>query len=433
MKKEIADAILALIKREVVPAIGCTEPVAVALAVTKAREVLGQPVIKAEVFLSRNILKNSMGVGIPGTGMIGLPIAIALGLVVGKSDYGLEVLKDLNPEVLDQAKRLVDQSICSVSLKEEVPDKLYIEAHCYGEMGHSKVIICGSHNHIAFVEANGDVLLDEMSNGSFSKVESKDIELTFDSIYDFATETALSELEFILEAAELNKSAAKASLKGPFGHSVSRVIQSSSFQDIMGNSVYNRLVAITASACDVRMAGAMVPVMSNSGSGNQGITATLPVVVFAEEMNKPREQLIRALALSNLMVIYIKRGLGRLSGLCGVTAAGIGASCGMTYLMGGTREQVAYSVKNMIGNVTGVICDGAKPSCALKVSSAVSAAIFSSMMAMDNKVVSALEGIADNDVDQTIRNLTDIGSEGMTQTDKMVLDIMINKKHDSRG
>ncbi|GAO28614.1 L-cysteine desulfidase family protein [Geofilum rubicundum] len=433
MNKENRDAILALIKREVVPAIGCTEPVAVALAVTKAREVLGERVVKAEVFLSRNILKNSMGVGIPGTGMIGLPIAIALGIVVGKSDYGLEVLKDLNPEVLAQAKELVAAQISSVQLKEDVPDKLYIEVHCYGNQSHSKVIICGSHNHITYVEANGAVLLDEMSNGRFRKAETDEVELSFDTIYDFATETALTDLEFILEAAELNKSAAKESLKGPFGHSVARVLQSSSFQDIMGSSIYNRLVAVTASACDVRMAGAMVPVMSNSGSGNQGITATLPVVVFAEEMNKSREQLVRALALSNLMVIYIKRGLGRLSGLCGVTVAGIGASCGMTYLMGGSREQIAFSVKNMIGNMTGVICDGAKPSCALKVSSAVSAAIFSSMMAMDNKVVSALEGITDNDVDQTIRNLTDIGSEGMTQTDKMVLDIMVNKKQDTRG
>jgi L-cysteine desulfidase len=432
MKKELADAILALIKREVVPAIGCTEPVAVALAVAKAREVLGEKVVKAELFLSRNILKNSMGVGIPGTGMIGLPIAIALGIVVGKSDYGLEVLKDLNPELLAQAKELVAAQISSVQIKEDVPDKLYIEVHCYGKQSHSKVIICGSHNHIIYVEANGAVLLDEMSHGHLRKAETEEVELSFDTIYEFATETALTDLEFILEAAELNKSAAKESLKGPFGHSVARVLQSSSFQDIMGSSIYNRLVAVTASACDVRMAGAMVPVMSNSGSGNQGITATLPVVVFAEEMNKSREQLVRALALSNLMAIYIKRGLGRLSGLCGVTVAGIGASCGMTYLMGGSREQIAFSVKNMIGNMTGVICDGAKPSCALKVSSAVSAAIFSSMMAMDNKVVSALEGITDNDVDQTIRNLTDIGSEGMIQTDKMVLDIMVNKNKDAR-
>nr|WP_321358581.1 L-serine ammonia-lyase, iron-sulfur-dependent, subunit alpha [uncultured Draconibacterium sp.] len=427
MKKEETEVILHLMKREVVPAIGCTEPVAVALAVSKAREVLGEKVVRTELYLSSNILKNSMGVGIPGTGMIGLPIAIALGIVIGRSEYGLEVLKDLDADKLEEAKQVVEEKQIFVHLKEDAPDKLYIEACCFGDKAHSKAIICGTHTNIAFVESNDVVILDKLSGNKITKEDTDQVDLNFSKIYDFATETPLEELEFLQQAAILNKLAADESANGTFGHSVARVIQSSSYQNIMGDSVYNKLVAVTAAACDVRMAGAMIPVMSNSGSGNQGITATLPVVVFAEEMNKPKEQMIRALALSHLMVIYIKRGLGRLSGLCGVTVAGIGASCGITYLMGGNRDQVAYSVKNMIGNIAGVICDGAKPSCALKVSNAASSATFSAMMAMDNKVVSSLEGIADNDVDKTIRNLTDIGSEGMTQTDKMVLDIMTKK------
>lgn len=427
MNREDIDAILALIKKEVVPAIGCTEPVAVALTVARAKEVLGEKPLRSELFLSRNILKNSMGVGIPGTGMIGLPIAIALGMVVGKSEYGLEVLKDMNPEALAEAKQLVDEKRTSVELKEDAPDKLYIEARCYGEKGESKAIICGSHNNIVFVEANGEVIHDEFTNGSFQQVESNDVPLNFNKIYDFAMEAPLEELHFMLEAARLNKLAAEESKKGTFGHSVARVIENESFRHVMGSSIYNRLVAVTASACDVRMAGAMVPVMSNSGSGNQGITCTLPVVVFAEEMNKPEDDLVRALALSHLMVIYIKRRLGRLSALCGVTVAGIGAACGITHLMGGNRDQVAYAVKNMIGNIAGMLCDGAKPSCALKVSSSVSSATFSAMMAMDNKVVSSLEGIADEDVDKTINNLSDIGSEGMSEVDKMVLNIMLKK------
>ncbi len=427
MERAEIDAVLTLIKREVVPAIGCTEPVAVALAVSKAKEVLSEKAVRADLFLSRNILKNSMGVGIPGTGMIGLPIAIALGMVIGKSEYGLEVLKDLSPETLAEAKKIVEEKRTSVQMKEDAPDKLYIEARCYGRKSESKAIICGSHNHIVYVESDGKVLHDEFTNGNFHQTEENDIQLSFNKIYDFAMETPLEELTFLLEAARLNKMAAEESRKGSFGHSVAQVIESESFRYVMGDSVYNRLVAVTASACDVRMAGAMVPVMSNSGSGNQGITCTLPVVVFAEEMKKPENDLIRALALSHLMVIYIKRRLGRLSALCGVTVAGIGAACGITYLMGGNRDQVAYSVKNMIGNIAGMLCDGAKPSCALKVSSSVSSAIFSAMMAMDNKVVSSLEGIADDDVDKTIRNLTDIGSEGMSQTDKMVLDIMTHK------
>jgi len=427
MTQEETEVILHLMKSEVVPAIGCTEPVAVALAVSKAKEVLGAKVTRTELHLSSNILKNSMGVGIPGTGMIGLPIAVALGVVIGKSEYGLEVLKDLNPEKLKEAKQIVEDKQIFVHLKEDAPDKLYIEACCFGENSNSKAIICGTHTRIAFVESNGEVLLNELSGDKFKKIDTNQVKLDFNKIYDFATDTPLTDLEFILQAAVLNKLAAEESSHGIFGHSVARVIQSKSYQNIMGDSVYNKLVAVTAAACDVRMAGAMIPVMSNSGSGNQGITATLPVVVFAEEMGKPKDQLIRALTLSHLMVIYIKQKLGRLSGLCGVTVAGIGASCGITYLMGGNRDQVAYSIKNMIGNITGVICDGAKPSCALKVSNAASSATFSAMMAMDNKVVSSLEGIADNDVDKTIRNLTDIGSEGMTQTDKMVLDIMIKK------
>ncbi len=420
--------LLDLLHKEVVPAIGCTEPTAVALAVSKAKEVIEEKIIRCEVYLSSNIIKNSMGVGIPGTGMIGLPIAIALGVVVGKSEYGLEVLKDLNPEKLEEAKQFVDSKQIFVHLKEDAPDKLYIEACCISKNTKSKAIICGTHTHIAYIEANDIVLLDELSANNQQQTDTDQVELNFNKIYDFATTTPLEDLEFIQQAAVLNKLAADESSNGIFGHSVARVIQSKSYLNIMGDSVYNKLVAVTASACDVRMAGAMVPVMSNSGSGNQGITATLPVVVFAEEMDKTKEQLIRALTLSHLMVIYIKRGLGRLSGLCGVTVAGIGASCGITYLMGGSREQIAFSIKNMIGNIAGVICDGAKPSCALKVSNAASSATFSAMMAMDNKVVSSLEGIADEDVDKTINNLNAIGSEGMTETDKMVLNIMLNKK-----
>ncbi len=419
--------IIDLIKQEVVPAIGCTEPIAVAFAITKAKEILNETVEKAEVHLSSNILKNSMGVGIPGTGMIGLPIAIAMGVVVGNSEYGLEVLRDSNEEALVKAKQFVSEQRCFVNLKTDAPDRLYIEAICSGENSTSKVVICGNHTHIVYMDLNGEVLLDELTSYN-SLVETKEgVELSFDIVYNFSLQTPLKDLEFILEAAKLNSQAAMESEKGFFGHGLGKTIKGGSQSFILGDNVFSKIIAATSNACDVRMAGAMVPVMSNSGSGNQGITATLPVWVFAEENKSSREDLIRALTLSHLMLIYIKRNLGRLSGLCGVTVAAIGSSCGITYLMGGNREQVAYSVKNMIGNLAGVICDGAKPSCSLKVSSAVSTATLSSMLAMDNKSVSALEGITDEDVDKTIRNLTDIGSSGMLQTDELVLDIMTHK------
>lgn len=428
MYEEEKQKLLSLIKQEVVPAIGCTEPIAVALAVSKAKEILAEKVLSAELFLSANILKNSMGVGIPGTGMIGLPIAIALGVVVGKSEYGLEVLKDLNDSALLKAKGFVNEKRGSVQLKTDTPDRLFIEAHCYGEVNHSKVIICGNHTHIAYTELNDEVIFDDMFNNANQENKDEELPLDYGKIYELATTASAEDLEFILLSAHLNKLVVKESNSGKFGHSVGKTYSKGINQFIMGNSVYSRVISDASSACDVRMAGAMIPVMSNSGSGNQGITATLPVVSFAESMYKSNNELARALTLSHLMVIYIKRRLGRLSGLCGVMVAGIGSSAGITYLMGGSKEQISYSIKNMIANVTGVICDGAKPSCSMKVSNAVSAAMLSAMMAMNDEVVSSQEGITDEDIDKTIQNLTDIGSEGMTYTDQMVLNIMTSKK-----
>lgn len=424
--KEQTD-ILELIKREVIPAIGCTEPIAVALAVAKATEVLGSIPQKINVSLSPNVLKNAMGVGIPGTGMVGLPIAIALGAVIGKSEYGLEVLKDITPEALEMGKKMIDDHCIDIQLNEQIAEKLYIEAQCLALNNSSRVIIIHDHTNIVFVEKNKTILLDISSPDKLIIKSENTPELSFDKVYDFALEMPLDDLRFILKSAELNKIAANESSKGSFGHSVSQTVNSAGSQSIMGNSIYTRMMATTAAACDVRMAGAMIPVMSNSGSGNQGIAATLPVVVFAEETGKSEDELVRALILSHLLVIYIKQSLGKLSALCGAMIAATGSAAGITYLMGGSRKQIAYSIINMIGNLTGMICDGAKPSCALKVSSSVSTATISALMAMDNRVVSALEGIADEDVDQTIRNLTAIGSEGMSETDKMVLKIMTNK------
>ena len=246
-------------------------------------------------------------------------------------------------------------------------------------------------------------------------------------VYEFAMEMPLDEIRFILETAELNKKAAQASMKGNYGHTVSKTVSGAFGRKFMGDSAYTHMLIMTSAACDARMAGAMIPVMSNSGSGNQGISATLPVVVFAEENGKTEEELIRALMLSHLTVIYIKQSLGRLSALCGCVVAATGSSCGITWLMGGNYNQVAFAVQNMIANLTGMICDGAKPSCALKVTTGVSTAVLSAMMAMEDRCVTSVEGIIDEDVDQSIRNLTRIGSQAMNETDKMVLDIMTHK------
>lgn len=418
--------IIDLIRQEVVPAIGCTEPIAVALCVAKATETLGTKPEKINVLLSANILKNAMGVGIPGTGMIGLPIAIALGALIGKSEYQLEVLKDSTPDVVEEGKRFIEEKRIHISLKENIEEKLYIEVCC--EAGDDKAIavIAGGHTTFIYIERNGEVLFQKQHTASCEK-EEECLELTLRKVYDFALNTPLDEISFILETARLNKAAAERSFEGNYGHGLGKMLRGTYEHKVMGDSVFSHILSYTSGACDARMAGAMIPVMSNSGSGNQGISATLPVLVFAEENDKSEEELIRALMLSHLTVIYIKQSLGRLSALCGCVVAATGSSCGITWLMGGTYDQVAYAVQNMIANLTGMICDGAKPSCALKVTTGVSTAVLSAIMAMENRCVTSVEGIIDEDVDQSIRNLTKIGSKGMNETDKLVLEIMTGK------
>lgn len=418
--------IIALVKREVVPAIGCTEPIAVALCVAKATETLGMKPEKINVWLSANILKNAMGVGIPGTGMIGLPIAIALGALIGKSEYQLEVLKDSTPEAVEAGKHFIDEKRISIALKPDITEKLYIEVRCEAGENWATAVIAGGHTSFVYVARNGEVLLDKQA-ASGEEEEEAVPDLNLRKVYDFAMTAPLDEIRFISDTARLNKAAAERSFQGNYGHGLGKMLRGTYEHKVMGDSVFSHILSYTSGACDARMAGAMIPVMSNSGSGNQGISATLPVLVYAEENGKSEEELIRALMLSHLTVIYIKESLGRLSALCGCVVAATGSSCGITWLMGGTYEQITYAVQNMIANLTGMICDGAKPSCALKVTTGVSTAVLSAIMAMENRCVTSVEGIIDADVDQSIRNLTKIGSQGMNETDKLVLDIMTSK------
>lgn len=420
--------IIALIKREVVPAIGCTEPAAVALCTAYATEALGMRPEHIDVQLSANMLKNAMGVGIPGTGMTGLPIAIALGALIGKSCYQLEVLKDVNPQAVSDAKAwLAGDRIC-VGLTHESKEVLYIEVSCKGGGKCSRAIIARDHTRLVFLEGPCAEPVDLRGSLGAQAEEAADEELTLRRVYDFATTAPLEDIEFINESRRLNEAAAEEALKGNYGHELGKTLSRPLGKGIMGDSIFSHIISATSSACDARMAGAKIPVMSNSGSGNQGIAATLPVVVFARENHNTEEELTRALVLSHLTAIYIKQSLGRLSCLCGCVVASTGSSCGITYLMGGSYEQISYSVKNMIANLAGMVCDGAKPSCALKVSSGVSTAVLSAMLAVQNHAVSSVEGLIEDDVDRCIHNLTRLGSIGMQETDKMVLDIMTHKK-----
>ncbi len=412
-------------QREIVPAIGCTEPIAVALCTAKATETLGQKPEKIEASLSASIIKNAMGVGIPGTDMIGLPIAIALGALAGKPEYGLEVLKDTSAQDVEKGKTFIEEKRIQISLETKNPDKLYIEVRCTADNDTAIAVISGGHTTFTRIAKNDEILFEKAV--SHQQDEEEEAALTFDKVYAYAMETPLDEIAFILDAAEMNKKASEASKDNNYGHNVSKTISGARGQLIFGDNMHSRMVAATSGACDVRMDGAMVPVMSNSGSGNQGIAATLPVLTYAENINCTREQLIRALIISNLTMIYIKQYLGRLSALCGCVVASTGASCGITYLMGGNYDQMVFAAKNMVADITGMICDGAKPSCALKIASGVSTATLSALMAIENKVVSSQEGIIDDDIDKTIRNLALIGNQGMMETDKIVLDIMTKK------
>ncbi len=422
VSNKVRSEIIELINQEVVPAVGCTEPIAVALCVAKAVETLGMRPSHIAVALSANVLKNAMGVGIPGTGMIGLPIAIALGALIGKSEYELLVIKDIDSSALNEAKDYIKATPIDIKSKEGIDEVLYIEVSVYAQEHMAKAIIASSHTHFVYIEHDKEVLLNEEIQSLEDSPEG--IQLNLRLVYDFSMTTPIDDIRFILKTQDYNLNAARQSLKGNYGHCLGKTIDRPLAHGIFGNSIFSHILSKTASACDARMGGALIPVMCNSGSGNQGICATNPVAVFALENENTEEETIRALVLSHLTAIYIKQSLGKLSALCGCVVASIGSSCGITYLMGGDYTNICYSVKNMIANLTGMICDGAKPSCSLKITSGVSTALLSSLLSIEGKYVTSAEGIIDEDVDKSIQNLTSIGAEAMVATDKKVLEIM---------
>jgi len=419
---------LELLKKEVIPALGCTEPIAVALAAAKAAEVLMKTPQKIEVLLSKNMLKNAMGVGIPGTGMTGVPIATALGAIGGNPQAGLEVLKDITLEDIVAAKEMVSEKRVSVNLK-ITNEKLYIEVKCSYEKIFSRVIIKGTHTNVVLIELNGKVIFKNDDIGSSSKEDKEEcIELSVKRIYEYAQSVSIEDVNFLLEGARMNKLVSDEGLKNDYGLKVGKSILENSKVSPFVEDLSSFIVSVTAAASDARMAGCNLPVMSTAGSGNQGIAASLPAFAAAMKLGKSDEELTRALVISNLMTIYIKTYLGRLSPLCGSgVAATTGSSCAITYLLGGKLENINYAIKNMIANVTGVICDGAKSGCALKIASGVSAAVQSAVLAINGVEATDNDGIIDTDVDNTVRNLGIIGTKGMIETDSVILEIMTSK------
>ena len=433
--------IIELIRKEVKPALGCTEPIAVALAVAKSMEIIedkceaashewrmsGSYTVRVEV--SGNILKNGMGVGIPGTGMVGLHIASALGAVCGKSCYGLEVLHDLNEISIERAKEMVSEDIVTVALA-ETDHKLYVKAIVADACGHTaSTVIEDDHDRIVETAFCGDVLTSAQKTETAEAAQKSTLDygLTVKEIFEFASTVAYEDIEFILESRTLNMALAEEGLKGPYGLKVGQAISSSANKEVFGGDFLCYAMALTAAASDARMAGCTLAAMSNSGSGNQGITVTMPVIAYSIKYATTDEQLARALVLSHLIAIHIKGYLGKLSALCGCVIASTGSSCGLVYLRGGDYDQVCSAIKNMIGNITGMVCDGAKVGCAMKVASGVSSALQSAVLAREGMCISEHDGIIEKDIEKTIQNLGKIGSVGMQHTDNMILNIMVCK------
>lgn len=433
--------IIGLIRKEVKPALGCTEPIAVALAVSKAMEVIEEQGgakstdwrmgtgFRLDVKVSGNILKNGMGVGIPGTGMVGLHIAAALGAVCGKSSYGLEVLNDLSEAAIGHAKGMLEVSSVSIGLA-ETDKKLYVRAEVKCDGHCSYAVIENDHDNIVETGFDGKVLSSSAGQSCDEPVDQKstlDYNLTVKEILEFASNVAYDDIEFILESRTLNLALANEGLKGCYGLKVGYAISLDANREVFGTDFLSYAMTLTAAASDARMAGCTLAAMSNSGSGNQGITVTMPVIAYSLRYGCSDEQLARALVLSHLIAIHIKGYLGKLSALCGCVIASTGAACGLVYLRGGDYGQICAAIKNMIGNITGMVCDGAKVGCAMKVASGVSSALQSAVLAREGICISEHEGIIEKDIEKTIQNLGRIGSVGMQSTDNMILDIMVCK------
>ena len=423
--------LLQLLRCEVIPAIGCTEPIAVALCTARAKELLGAEPDKIIVYLSKNVYKNALAVGIPNTGMTGLPIAIALGATIGKSEYMLEVLRDATPEAVAYAKEYMLRVPATIKVDYDAPSLLYIHVEVADGDRTAQATIIDEHTN--FVPSPISNNQSPIANNQ-SPISNSPECLNLRRVYDFAMEVDTHELTFLLEGAQMNTAAAETSFADQYGHGLGRLLRANTLtatpemENLFGNTLFTKIISYTCGACDARMSGAMVQVMSNSGSGNQGISCSIPVYLYAKENQCNEEQVLRALALSNLTVIYIKQSLGRLSALCGCVVAATGSAAGITYLMGGNYEEITYAIKNMIANISGMICDGAKPGCALKVTSGVATAIFSAYLAMQHSYADSTEGIVEDDIDRTIRNLTRIGHDGMKVTDDLILDIMTHKQ-----
>lgn len=419
-----------ILREELVPAMGCTEPIAIAYAAAKAREVLGSIPDRVEIGVSDNIIKNVKSVIVPNTGGLkGIEAAAVAGIVGGQADLLLEVIS----QVTSDEKREMKSFLEEVPIKVQAVDNgmiFDIIIQLYNREGSAKVRICQYHTNIVCVEKNGEVIY----NTDMSKVgeEKENAEigladktlLNIKDIIEFADTCEIEDVKAVLETQiQYNTLIAEEGLIGDYGANIG-----STFLKFYGHDVRNRAIAKAAAGSDARMSGCEMPVVINSGSGNQGITVSVPVIEYAKELFVSKEKLYRALVVSNLIAVHEKTGIGRLSAYCGAVSAGCAAGCGIAYLQGGGYNEIAHTLVNSLAIVSGIICDGAKPSCAAKIASSVEAGILGYHMYKNNQEFKGGDGIVNTGVESTIRNIGRLGRDGMRQTDKEIVKIMMDEE-----
>ena len=420
------DEFLKAIRHEVIPAIGCTEPVSLALASAIATRHLGSMPDKIEALVSPNLMKNGMGVTVPGTGMVGLPNAAAMGALIGDPDGELEVLRRMTPESVIAGKQMLADGRVTIDIA-DVPNILYAEIRLTKGQDKVRVCIADSHTQVVRIEKNGEVLLATESQANSHSPLYNLHGSSLHDVFTFAISAPFADIAFILDAEKLNWRLSQEGLSGNYGLHIGATLQRNIERGWLSGDLPTRISMLSAAASDARMGGASLPAMSNSGSGNQGIAATLPVVVVAQAVNADEEKRARALMLSHLVAVYIHDKLPRLSALCAVTTAAMGSAAGMAWLLDGDFETISRAICSMIGDLAGMICDGASNSCAMKVSTSANSAYKAVLMALDNSRVSGMEGIVADSVEDSITNLCSLASEGMAHTDHQIIRIMIDK------
>lgn len=423
---ELGKLIVQTLQEEVVSAMGCTEPVAVALACAKAKELIDfDTVDHVEVSVSPNIYKNGLAVGIPNTDEVGLYIAAALGLIGGISEKGLRVLEGIDEKDVLIAKEMLEKKKVALKIK-DTTEKVYIEVVLSTNKGFSKVIIKGKHSRFVYLENQKDVLLD-VNDEKVEDTASKDMlySLKIRDLIAAIDKIPFKEIEFMLDGLEMNEKVAIAGLSKKTGMGVGFCFRENIKKGILSDDLLNNAMMLTAAASDARMSGVSLPVMSSNGSGNNGLTAILPIVAYTNKFNVDDKKLAKAIAISHLINSYIKHYIGRLSALCGCgVAAGTGAGVAIAWIMGANEEQIDGVIKNMLANTSGMICDGAKVGCALKLATSASAAIQSALLATGNNIVPEKNGIIAATAEETIKNLGALSIKGMNITDDVILTVM---------